>query len=57
MARQLVAAVQVLDPETTFETRDPEVRLSQNANLPAVQIVEHLDEILGAAAPSAELGD
>ena len=33
-----------------------EARLSQDANFPATQIVERLDEVLRAAAPSAELG-
>ena len=31
--------------------------MSEDANFPAMQIVERLDEILGAPTPSAELGD
>jgi hypothetical protein len=36
---------------------EAEARLSQDADFPAVEIVQRLDEILRAAAPSAELGD
>jgi hypothetical protein len=31
--------------------------LSQDANFPAVQVVERLDEVLRAAAPAAQLCD
>ena len=34
---------------------EAEARLSQDANFPAVQIVERLDEVLRAPAPAAEL--
>ena len=35
---------------------EAEAHLSQNANFPAVQIGERLDEVLRAPAPSAEFG-
>ena len=36
---------------------ETEARLSEDANFPAVQIVERLDEVLCPAAPTAELSD
>jgi hypothetical protein len=36
---------------------EAEARLSQDANFPAVQVVERLDEVLRAAAPAAQLCD
>jgi len=36
---------------------EAEARLGQDANFPAVQVVECLDEVLRAPAPAAELGD
>src|SRR5262249_54435042 len=36
---------------------EAEARLGQHGDFPAVQIVERLDEVLGATAPSAEFGD
>ena len=36
---------------------EAEAGLSQDADFPAVQVVEGLDEVLRTATPSAELGD
>ena len=36
---------------------EAEARLGQDTNFPGVQVVECLDEVLGAPAPAAELGD
>jgi hypothetical protein len=36
---------------------EAEARLSQDANFPAMQIVERLDEVLRAPTPSAQLGN
>jgi hypothetical protein len=41
-----------LEPEI-----EAEPRLSQDANFPAVQIVERLNEVLRASVPSAEFGN